>query len=569
MTTRNFSISKKYLLALLTPALLHVGALPLAAQMIDHTGNVEPTPEPSPWDVGAALYVGRTSVGTLTIQNGGEVSNTAGYIGYNSGVTGTVTVDGTGGEATWTNSAGLAVGNSGTGYLHITAGGQVDSSYSYLGFNSTATGTATVNGTGAAWNTSNSFMVGYSGTGYLSITAGGEVSNAGGFAGYYTNATGTIMVDGPNSTWNNSSNLYVGNDGKGYLHITAGGYVHNPTGNLGYRATATGTATVDGPGSIWANDGSLVVGNSGKGDLLITGGGRVISAMALVGSQAVGNGTVTVRGTNSTWNNTGAMEIGNYGTGSLHITAGGLVTSVNSYIGYQADSTGTVTVDGTGGGATWSNSSNLFVGNSGTGNLHITNGGQVNNTAGSIGYHANSNGSVTVDGEGSIWTNRSGLVVGNNGTGELRIKDLGKVSIGGNYSQNSASTLAMDIGSNSAGHLVVGGNVTLHGNLYLTVNGSLVGDYNILIENLGGNAINGTFDNIFFNGDLVDLTPIDGTLGGGSFVHDNVIYYLSYAGQLNGSLFDGNNLILGAVPEPASLAILGLGCATLLTRRRK
>ena len=44
-----------------------------------------------------------------------------GYIGYNSGSTGTVTVDGAGSK--WTNSGGLYVGYSGSGTLNITNGG--------------------------------------------------------------------------------------------------------------------------------------------------------------------------------------------------------------------------------------------------------------------------------------------------------------------------------------------------------------------------------------------------------------------------------------------------------------
>ena len=79
-------------------------------------------PGPLPTCSLSAIY----GTGTLTIQNGGTVSNTnIGLIGSNVGSTGTVTVDGAG--SAWTNSTNLAVGNSGTGTLTIRNGGTVSS----------------------------------------------------------------------------------------------------------------------------------------------------------------------------------------------------------------------------------------------------------------------------------------------------------------------------------------------------------------------------------------------------------------------------------------------------------
>jgi len=124
------------------------------------------------------LYVGNSGAGTLHITNGGQVnSSSSGYLGYNTGATGTVTVDGSG--STWTNSS-LYVGNSGAGTLHITNGGQVNNDRydpSYLGYNSGATGTVTVDGPGSKWISSEGLAVGASGAGTLTITGGGEVSS--------------------------------------------------------------------------------------------------------------------------------------------------------------------------------------------------------------------------------------------------------------------------------------------------------------------------------------------------------------------------------------------------------
>ena len=96
------------------------------------------------------------------------------------------------------------------------------------------------------------------------------------------------------------------------------------------------------------------------------------------------------------------------------------------YIGFDAGSTGTVTVDGT--GSSWTNSSLLYAGYSGTGTLTIQNGGAVSNTIGYIGVNSGSTGTVTVDGAGSSWTNTGTLYVGNSGTGTLTIQNGGAVS---------------------------------------------------------------------------------------------------------------------------------------------
>ncbi len=82
----------------------------------------------------------------------------------------------------------------------------------------------------------------------------------------------------------------------------------------------------------------------------------------------------------------------------------------DGHIGYNAGSSGLVTVNGT--GSTWTNGSSLYVGDYGTGNLSITNGGSVTNSSfysvNFIGYNSGSSGTVTVDGAGSTWTTAGG-----------------------------------------------------------------------------------------------------------------------------------------------------------------
>jgi len=125
--------------------------------------------------------------------------------------------------------------------------------------------------------TSSSLIVGNSGSGILNITNGGQVSNSSsGVLGGSAGATGTVTIDGTGSTWTSSS-LTVGNSGSGILNITNGGQVSNSSsGIVGSSVGASGTVTVNGAGSTWTCNG-LNIGSSGSGVLTITNGGAVYS----------------------------------------------------------------------------------------------------------------------------------------------------------------------------------------------------------------------------------------------------------------------------------------------------
>ena len=378
----------------------------------------------------------------LNITNGGTVSNNYnnGYIGYNAGSAGTVTVDGSGSK--WTNSS-LYVGGGGyystggSGTLKITNGATVSSTSSYIGYNSSSAGTVTVVGSGSKW-TNSGFYVGNSGTGTLNITNGAAVSSGGCGVGSNSGSAGTVTVDGTGSMWSNSNNLFVGLQGTGTLNITNGGTVSgNSYGDydyIGYNSGSAGTVTVDGTGSTWNtryNAFALYVGCYGIGKLLITNGGNVISncdSYIYIGCYSGSAGTVNVDGTSSTWTNGSCgFYVGYYGIGNLSITHGGTVSSSSSsVIGFNSGSAGTVTVDGA--GSTWTTSGDLHVGWSGE-SLNITNGGAVS-VAGTT-YIASGTGStstINFGASGGTLTTRSLYASPTQLTGTGIIKTCGLVS---------------------------------------------------------------------------------------------------------------------------------------------
>jgi outer membrane autotransporter protein len=498
-------------------------------------------------DASGDLVVGEFGSGTLNITNGGVVSNGFSSIGAQSGSTGTVTVDGAG--STWKNSFGLFVGEFGSGTLNITNGGVVSNDSAFIGSFSGSTGTVTVDGTDSTWANSSDLFVGFDGSGTLNITNGGAVSNDGfGSIGEGTGSTGTVTVDGAGSTWANSSYLSVGFDGSGTLSITNGGAVSSGFGFIGDDTDSTGTVTVDGAGSTWTNSSYLSVGFDGSGTLNITNGGTVSSGFGFIGVDAGSTGTVTVDGTGSIWTNSGCLCVGLDGSGTLNITNGGTVSAVGGNVADQAGSTGTLNIGAAPGDAavapgTLDTATVVFGTGAGTLNFNhtatdyvfapaISGGGAVNVFSGTtILTAANTyTGDTTVNGgtlevDGSIasaktFVNPGGALAGI-GTigGNLFSSGLvspgdspGTLAVTGNYTQNAAGTLRIEIGGLAlAQHdlLQMSGTATLDGTLQLVRFNNFTpvsGDSVVILSATGG--VTGTFATVEIGGTLLSAQVI-------------------------------------------------------------
>ncbi|HUT35191.1 MAG TPA: PEP-CTERM sorting domain-containing protein, partial [Planctomycetota bacterium] len=386
------------------------------------------------------LYVGRYGAGTLNVLNGGSVSNTRGYLGYETTGTGTATVDGAG--STWTNTAALYVGGSataagGTGLLTVQNDGLVHAGTLLKVWDA---GTVNVTGGqlvagGPAPGIDGSLTIGRDAAAQLSIVGGGDVLNTNGYLGYSGGGNGTATVTGAGSTWTNSGDLYVGRIGWGTLSVQNGGRVESGGGYLGDAGIGVGTATVDGVGSTWANSSSLLVGFFGWGTLNVQNGGSVSNRGGCLGYIWSGVGTATVTGAGSTWTNSmGGLQVGYFGTGTLNVQNGGSVSSGNGWLAYADGSNGTATV--TGAGSTWTNTAALYVGGSadaagGTGLLTVQNGGEVR-----VGD------TLKVWGAGTVNLNAGGLVVA----------DVAEVVPGSTFNTQAGSTLRVNALSGFGDH---------------------------------------------------------------------------------------------------------------------
>jgi T5SS/PEP-CTERM-associated repeat protein len=247
-------------------------------------------------------------------------------VAFDSG--GTLKVNAAGGD--------LGVGYKETGCLIVADGIAISGNRGFLGTNSGATGTATVTGNGSKWTSTKELYVGSYGSGMLSIQKGGEVSNTLGYIGNNSGSTGTVIISDIGSKWTNTGDLYVGSLGSGTLTIEAGGQVSNTRAYIDSSSGSIGKVTVSGMGSMWTNSDYLSIGLSGSGSLTIDAGGQVSNKTAYIGSYSGSTGTVMVSGGGSKWICGGGLNIGGVDSSvssTLNIRASGLVSAniVNVY----------------------------------------------------------------------------------------------------------------------------------------------------------------------------------------------------------------------------------------------
>lgn len=256
-------------------------------------------------------------------------------------------------------------------------------------------------------------------------------------------------------------------------------------------------------GSAGAVAGTLVVGKIAAGVLNITaGGGLTVNGYAgspvlplSIGDLATGNGGVTVSGAGASLVSSG-IAVGRAGTGRLNVLNGASVNSSLGYIGADAGSQGTAIVDA----ATWT-MGRLFVGNYGTGQLTLQNGGKAtvtDNLGATAGNYANSTGTITVDGAGSILDDQgflASMTLGYNGTGHLIVSNQGSVtSLGtciGCGTGGVGTALVTGTGSkwqltDTGYEYVIGGSGT--GTLTVSDNGLVQADGSGLIITVGSEA---------------------------------------------------------------------------------
>ncbi|MDQ0316452.1 autotransporter domain-containing protein [Amorphus orientalis] len=254
------------------------------------------------------LEVGKTSGGTLRVEDGGSVTTATGMaIGSGSGSTGLVIVEGSGSTLQVTGAG--QVGKGGLGTLNIRNAGTVSISDTLsLGGDSTGSGSVLVSGSGSILS-ADSVQVGIGGTGTLVLTEGGTVSvrSGNGTLQLGSSAKGTLAFGAARGSSAaapgtlSAGSIAFGGPGEIVLNHTDTGYTLglaiSGSGTAGMISQLAGTTILSGnsgafAGSTTVSGGSLIV----NGTLGASGSTLSVESGGLIGGSGTVGGSATIAG---------------------------------------------------------------------------------------------------------------------------------------------------------------------------------------------------------------------------------------------------------------------------------
>ncbi|MGD0517537.1 MAG: hypothetical protein ABSA26_08385 [Thermoguttaceae bacterium] len=479
-------------------------------------------------------YVGYWGTGNLTHSAGTNTLSTVYanlYLGYNTGVSGTYELSGTGQLST----PGESIGYSGTGTFNQSAGTNTVGDI-YLGYNSSGNGTYNLSGTGQLIVTYTE-MIGFSGTGIFTHSTGTNTVSAWLYLGYNAGANGSYNMSSAGEL--KAPNEYIGQGGTGTFTQSAG---TNTVGDiyLGYYSSGTGTYDLSGTGQLSVtNNKNEYIGYSGTGTFTQSGGTNTVSYILSLGYNSGANGTYDLSGTGTL--NCGSELIGYSGTGKFTHLAGTNTISNSLCLGDKSGSSGTYELSSSG----QLSAGYEYVGYSGTGTFTQsagTNTVSLSNTGLYLGYYSDANGTYNLSGTGHL--NASLEYIGNSGVGIFN-HTAGTNTVSGGWPN------AIYLGYNPSGN----GTYNLSGAGQLTAEREYVGNLSTgtLSQSAGTNTVtnylylgynsgsNGTYD-LSGTGQLeVSFMEYVGYSGTGIFKHSAGVNSNSISGYLTLGYNSGAN----------------------------
>ncbi len=461
---------------------------------------------------------------------------------------------GTAGNYTFTNTAAATSGITGATGLTLATGftGNI-----ILSSTNTYTGTTTINGGTLRAD-----------SGPLPATTpvvlgGGTFTNSTGSSGKtygntftITAGTSNTIIPNNNTTFNGNISSTSGGTAANTL-LTIGGNKTNTTSSL---AGFTGTFAITGTTIIRLNAGSASSAAGSATAIFDTGATGTLEAFNGGGS---GSGALTNAIPLGALQGTGGTLAGATHSGATFYAIGGLGLST-TFAG-TINNTNTVGLFIVGGALNLTGASNIYAG------------GTTVQTGGAL-FANNAAGSAT--GTGAVTINSSAIFGGNGAITGATTVNAGTLptsfATGGHIAPGSAGASA----GSTAGTLTLGGGLTLNdfSNLDFILNGDSTSTGNDLVSttnlNLSANGlvqVNFTFNDAPANGATYDLINYTGTLAGSPTTWTATGLpagiTAAFTAPANGQI-DVTFSSAAAAPEPASLSVLCLGAAALLTRRR-
>ncbi len=449
-------------------------------------------------------YIGYEGNGTMTLENGSTLQSTTGYVGYLAGSTGFVQL----GNSTWkAEDQGLpvdiTVGVQGNGRVQA-INSVISSQNLILGDSAGITGT--VSASGGTITVQDAIRIGNAGTGNLSLSSSANATSSGITVGVASNSTGVLSIT--DSSLESSANVFVGLSGNGAL-TASGSRFKAPELFIARNSGTTGTASFS--GGLLELTGELHVGAEGNGSFTLEGNGTIASDKGNMGFASGSSGVANILSGN--WTNRQAIFVGVSGEGTLNIGAQGAIVSESGYISQNAAGKGSVNVSG----GSWTMNNTLAVGVNGSGNLSITGGGEVSSVWSQLGLNTGSSGSALLD--GGSWTTSQTLTIGVNGNGAVQATN-----------NSTLSADAVELGA-SAG---VNGSLSMTNSTLSTEN---------LIRGSGGGSVE--FSSVVFQlrggTSVVDTLLIDGFAAGDVIINAGGLTVDTQGGNAQiGSVLTGN-----------------------------
>ena len=399
---------------------------------------------------------------SLTVNSGGQFNARGNVeVGAEGGSNGLLHL--TGASARMDMSDGeLTVGFTGTGVMTVDGGAVFSRTHTsaarsdlYVGRNGSGNGTITIGSGGefSRWAGGNvgDLRIGYNGIGVLNVETGGLFHNESGnwdWLGQNAGSNGTVNVNGGTYEITGGTNLIIGLNGTGTFNHNSGS-----TNVNGIRAgvnTATGLITISAGtfnvrGGIYLGGDSTTSAGTGSGTVNQSGGTTSIAGAFVVGIAANHTGTYNLTG--GTVSHTSSdVSVGESGTGTMTISAGASLTDTSPgqlFVGRNEGSNGTLIVNGT------------LSKSGGTNPIRVGNGdaGGIDNTTapGLLG------------GTGTI-ASAAGVRVGSHGTITAGLATtVGTLGVTGDVTFSSGGILHADISGATADLVAVTGSLDITG----------------------------------------------------------------------------------------------------------